>query len=274
MLRSAYHGMTKVEKRIANYIMLNPETVMDMTIPALAQAVSSSEITVSRFCKKLGFNGLQSLKIALAADLRQMRADGYPEIRPGDSYETVTAKVFQSIADGLSDTQKLLDFRAAEKAVDILIKARRIAVYGFGNSATVCRDIETRFLRFGMVVQAYSDSHQQVTSASLLTSNDAVIAVSHTGATSELLTSTRLARANGARVIAITSHAASPLTKEADVVLVGMGREVHYCSEAAASRLVHMAMVDVLYTGIAMRMPDQYQENLHRMRKAIAEKRV
>ena len=59
-----------------------------------------------------------------------------------------------------------------------------------------------------------------------------------------------------------------------DIVLVGMGREVRYCSEAAASRLIHMAIVDVIYTGLAMQMPERYQENLEKMRAAIAEKRL
>lgn len=86
-------------------------------------------------------------------------------------------KVFRNITEGLLDTLKLLDYAAIERAVDIIRAARRIAVYGFGNSATVCRDIETRFLRFGMVVQAYSNAYQQVTSASLLTAKDAVIAM-------------------------------------------------------------------------------------------------
>lgn len=272
MLRSAYGGMTKAEKRIADYIFTHPDDLVGITIAELAQKSQSSEITVSRFCKKLGFSGLQSLKIALAGARKD--AGNYLDIQPGDGYETVTAKVFQSLIDGLADTRRLLDPAACEAAVEALAGARRIAVYGFGNSATVCRDIETRLLRFGLVVQAYSDSHQQVTSASLLTKDDVVLAVSHTGATRDLLASVAIAKKNGATILALTSHAASELARAADIALVGMGREVRYCSEAAASRLIHMAIVDVLYTGLAMKMPERYQDNLEKMRAAIAEKRL
>lgn len=273
IFRSAYNGLTKSERRIADYIMDNADKIMAETISELAAHTESSEITVSRFCKKLGFTGLQSLKIALAAELSAEETGG-EDISPCDSYESIAGKIFQNITDGLQDTLKLLDFQAVDEAVSLLLGARRIAVYGFGNSATVCRDIETRFLRFGMVVQAYSDAHQQVTSASLLEAQDAVIAVSHTGATLELLDTVRIAKERGAKVIAITSYAHSNLARLADIVLNGMGREVHYRSEAVASRLVHMAIADVLYTGIAMKMPDKYKENLSRMRAVIAEKRV
>ena len=274
LLRSAYHGLTKSEQRIAEYIMEHADTIMEETIPRLASHTGSSEITVSRFCKKLGFSGLQSLKIALAAELSSEGDARYQEIHPEDSYAMLAEKVFQNISDGLTDTLKLLDYQAVEQAVDVLVKAKRIAVYGFGNSATVCRDIETRFLRFGMVVQAYADAHQQVTSASLLTSEDVVIAISHTGATIAMLDTVKVAKKNGATIIVITSYAKSSLAELADITLIGMGREVHYRSEAVASRLIHMAITDVLYTGSAMKIPARYRNNISRMRAVIAEKRV
>lgn len=275
ILRSAYGGLTRSERRIADYIMEHAEKIMEQTISELAANTGSSEITVSRFCKKLGFSGLQSLKIALAAEISSADSNLlYQDICPQDSCETVAGKVFQNIGDGLQDTLKLLDYAAVEQAVTQLLAARRIAVYGFGNSATVCRDIETRFLRFGLIVQAYADAHQQVTSASLLEPGDAVIAVSHTGATLELLETVRIAKERGVKIIAITSYAQSNLARLADITLNGMGREVHYRSEAAASRLIHMAITDILYTGIAMRIPQRYRENIGRMRAVIAEKRV
>ena len=274
VMRGSYAYMTRTEKRIADYVSANMDAVMEQTISELAAAVGSSEITISRFCKKLGFSGLQSFKIALAAELHTQTDMVYQDIDAADTREVVVQKVFHNIADGLSDTLKLLDYAAIERAVGLLRAARRIADYGFGNSATVCRDIETRFLRFGMVVQAYSDAHQQATSAALLTAGDAVIAVSHTGATIELLDTVRTARQAGAAVIVITSHAHSPLAKLGDVVLHGMGREVHYSSEAVSSRLIHMAITDALYTLMAMQSPKEYRCNLQKMRTVIAKKRL
>ena len=270
ILRSVYGDLTRSEQRIADYIMDNAEKIMEQTIPELAKNTGSSEITVSRFCKKLGFSGLQGLKIALAAELSAASGKSFQEINLSDSVETVTAKVFQNIVDGLQDTLKILDYRKVEEAVDALSQARRVAVYGFGNSANVCRDIETRFMRFGISVQAYSDISQQVTSASLLTKDDVVIAVSHTGATLKLLESVRIAKAAGARIIVITSYAQSSLARLGDIVLTGMGREVHYSSESAASRLIHIAIADVLYTRLAMRNPEGYHANIAKMRKVIA----
>lgn len=274
VLRSRYKNLTKTERRIADYIIENEKNIMAQTISDIALQTNSSEITVSRFCKKLGHSGLQSLKIALAGERIAADESIYQDIHQDDSYEVVAGKVFQNINDGLQDTLKLLDFKAVEKAVAILCRARSIAVYGFGNSATVCHDIETRFMRFGMMVRAYADSHMQVTSAALLTPSDVVIAVSHTGSTMELLQSVDIAKANKVPVIAITSYVNSPLAKRADIVLHGMGREVRYRSEAVASRLVHLAIADLLYMGISLQDVEQYTQHMHKMRQVIAKRRL
>lgn len=273
ILRSVYQDLTKSEQRIASYIMENAVRIMEQTIPELAGNTKSSEITISRFCKKLGFSGLQALKIALAAELSNAGEMEFREIGDKDTEEQVAAKVFQNIMDGLQDTLKILDFQQVAKAVQVLQKARRVAVYGYGNSATVCQDIETRFMRFGMVIQAYADMSQQLTSASLLTKEDVVIAVSHTGATIKLLEAVRVAKRAGAAVIVITSYAQSNLAKLGDVVLTGMGREVHYSSESVASRLIHMAITDVLYTAMARSNPESYHDNIAKMRSVIADTR-
>ena len=272
-LRSAYPGLTRAEKAIALYISEHADDIMEQTISTIATATSSAEITVSRFCKKLGFQGLQGLKISLAAEVYSLRENRYQSISPEDSSRDIACKMFQNIMDGLHDTLKILDFQAVENAARALMNARHIAVYGFGNSATVCRDIETRFLRFGMVVQAYADAHMQVTSASLLDKRDVALAISHSGASRDLLDTVRTARHNGAKILAITSYAQSPLARLADITLIGMGREIHYQSEAVASRLIHMAIADLLYMAIAMQMPEAYQKNIRRMREAIGEKK-
>lgn len=274
LMRSSYNNMTKSEKRIIDYILANEKSVMSQTISDLAANTNSSEITISRFCKKLGFNGLQSLKIALAGEVFSKDELISQEINPNDSYKVVAEKLFSSIADGLQDTLKLLDFAQIQKAVDLISDARQLCVYGFGNSYTVCKDIETRFMRFGIPVKAYCDLHMQVTASSLLTNKDVIIAVSHTGSNIDLLQSVELAHKNNIPIIAITSYMHSPLCKLADVVLHGMGREVAYKSEAVASRLIHMAIADVLYMGVYQKNIDKGFANIKKMRSAIAKRRM
>lgn len=144
VLRSAYGGLTKSERRIADYIVDHTGEVMEQTISDLAVHAQSSEITISRFCKKLGCSGLKELKLMLAAELSAAPQKAFHDIQTGDSGWDVAAKVFANIAEGLQDTLSLLDYDALDAAARLLLKARRIYVFGFGNSATVCMDMATR----------------------------------------------------------------------------------------------------------------------------------
>ena len=81
-------------------------------------------------------------------------------------------------------------------------------------------------------------------------------------------------RKNKAKVILITSYLKSPATKLADVVLTGLAKETHYRSEAMASRLVHLAIVDCIYTGVMQRRMDDFIDNMERVRDAIAREKV
>lgn len=274
ILRSAYPDLTKSEKKIADFIMAHVEDITNYTIAELAKNTDSSDITISRFCKKLGFTGLQGLKLALAAEpALHHENDRYTDIHLMDSYQEMAVKLFQNIEEGLQDTLKLLDFQEVSRAVDCLLGARIIYVYGVGNSATLCQDFETRFIRFGMMIHMFSDVHMQLTTAALLTEQDVVVAISHSGATHDIVDAVQIAKQNGAKIIAITSRAQSPLARIADIVLVGMGREVHYRSEATASRFVHMAIIDLLYTGVATKVPDTYHHNIEKMRQVIQERK-
>ena len=273
VLRSAYGGLTKSERRIADYIVNHTGEVMEQTVSDLAVHAQSSEITISRFCKKLGCSGLKELKLMLATELSAAPQKAFHDIQAGDTGRDVAAKVFANIAEGLQDTLSLLDYDALDAAARLLLKARRIYVFGFGNSATVCMDMATRFLRLGLAIREYADSHMQVTAAALMTADDVVIAVSHSGATKELLQSVQAAKKAGARVIVITSHGQSPLAALADICLCGMGREVQYTSEAGASRLIHMAIGDVLYTRVAMQEESVFRDNMEKMRREIGKKR-
>ncbi|HET7616375.1 MAG TPA: RpiR family transcriptional regulator, partial [Bacillales bacterium] len=64
-----------------------------------------------------------------------------------------------------------------------------------------------------------------------------------------------------------------PLTKLCDLVLHTKSRETLYRSEALTSRLVQLAVIDVLYVGVAMNRKLETLIGLEKIREAIAGKR-
>ena len=59
------------ERRIADYILAHAQEAANMTQAQLAAESGSSEATVSRFCKKLGYENYRVFQLSLARDVRE-----------------------------------------------------------------------------------------------------------------------------------------------------------------------------------------------------------
>ena len=97
-----------------------------------------------------------------------------------------------------------------------------------------------------------------------------IIAVSYSGSSVQLLSALQTATENGATIILITSHKNSPASRLADYTLIGIGPEVRHNSESSVSRLIHMAIGDVLYTRVSFMQKGFFEENLQKMREGIS----
>ena len=149
ILRTVFPSLTKSGKRIALYIAAHEEEVKRMTLGELAHAIDISEITILRFCKQLGFVGFQELKVELASGRGEATNFlGYDLVEATDTPQQISQKVIANIINGLQDTLQLLDQAALKEAITALFEARQTLILGFGNSATVCRDMETRLFSF------------------------------------------------------------------------------------------------------------------------------
>lgn len=273
-IRSIYQALTKAEQKVADYILANPTEVVHLSITEMAEVAGSAEATIFRLCQKAGFKGYQRFKIALAGDLYTPNDLISTEVSADDTMTMITRKVFYNINEGLQDTLKIISETALEKAVKTIAGARRVDAYGSAGSAVIATDIEYRLMRLGMTARAYDDPHMQAISAALMQPGDVVMAVSHTGANLDLLDSVNIAKEHGATIIALTSYMKSPLSQIADITLCGSAKETEYRSEAMAARLVHLAIVDALYVGVMREQQDKIADNLQKIRRAIAIRRV
>ncbi|GGF30543.1 RpiR family transcriptional regulator [Halobacillus andaensis] len=273
-IRSSYSKFSDKEKKIADYILEQPETIIHHTINQVADELDVAESTVFRFCKRIGFKGYQALKIALAAEIVTPIKDIHEEINDGDSVTTVSEKVFHSNSKTLESTLQILDGQAIEEAVDALLKARKIEFYGCGGSAVVALDGYHKFIRTGLLTSTQLDSHMQLMSASQLAEDDVAVIISHSGTTKDSLDVLRVLKEKGIKTIAITNFAKSPLTKEADISLYTVSEETDFRSEAFSSRIAQLSIIDALYTNIMIAKQETGKRSLENMREAMSLKRL
>lgn len=68
-LQAAYDDLTKAEKKLASYVLARPNCLVLETASTIARHVGVSQMTVSRFLRKLGFEGLDGIRRQLKSDL-------------------------------------------------------------------------------------------------------------------------------------------------------------------------------------------------------------
>ncbi|MGM0851828.1 MAG: MurR/RpiR family transcriptional regulator [Bacillota bacterium] len=273
-IRSHYSQFSEKEKMIADFIIANPEKIIHSTISGVAEELNVADATVFRFCKRLGFKGYQAMKISLASNLVTPIEDIHETINGGDSEGVIAQKVFRSNIRTLEDSLSMLNEEMFTKAIQGMISARRIEFYGTGGSGFVAMDAHHKFLRTGMTTTAYNDPHMQLISASQLTDADVIVFISHSGSNKDLLEVLDVAKKNRVKTIAITHFAKSPLSNGVDIPLFTVSQETEYRSEALASRISQLSIVDALYVNTMMKRKDLSKASLQKMRDAISIKKI
>jgi DNA-binding MurR/RpiR family transcriptional regulator len=81
-------------------------------------------------------------------------------------------------------------------------------------------------------------------------------------------------KSTGAKTVAITNYAKSPLSSAVDISLYTVSEETDYRSEALSSRLAQLTLIDVLYVNILINKGIEGQNALKKMRDAISVKRI
>ncbi|MRX72579.1 SIS domain-containing protein [Bacillus lacus] len=273
-IRSLYPSFSAKESQIADFILNDPKNIIHLSITQFAEELGVADSTVFRFCKRIGFTGYQSMKIALASEVVTPIKNIHDEITEEDDTKALASKVFRSNMKTLEDTLQIVDTSALEKAADFITGAGKIEFYGSGGSSILAMDAYHKFIRTGLNVSAPSDSHIQLMSASQLRKNDCAIFLSHSGSTKDILDVCEVAGKTGAKTVAITNMAKSPLTKLADLSLYTLSDETDYRSEALSSRIAQLSYVDALYVIVMRSLKENGQEALEKMRKAISTKRI
>ncbi|SFG50366.1 transcriptional regulator, RpiR family [Planifilum fulgidum] len=271
-ISSNWNAFTKAEKKVASRVMEQFDQVIYHSITDLAEEAGVGETTVLRFCRKLGFKGYHEFKLAVAADQVNSVASLHEDIDENDELQVMVQKITMANQKALQDTMALIDRDQLAKAIDMMLQARKVHFYGVGTSGITAQDALNRFLRIGFPAEAFTDSHLQAMAAATLTSEDVAVGITVSGSTKDTVDVLRIARESGARTVAITHFARSPVSQIADVVLLTGGRESPLQGGSLAAKIAQLHVIDLLFTGIAIRSKERALYYKEKTAKAVVDK--
>lgn len=256
------------EQKVADVILASPEEVLDLNMAGLAAAASTSEPTVMRFCRAVGFDGFSVFKIALIRAVALGQPSPSTLIRTDDAVSDMIDKVFNRSIEGIERTRTMLNRAAIAEAVDLIVAANELLMLGAGTSGLVAQDAQQKYPIFGRPCQAPLDNHMQFMAASFSSPSTVTIAISNSGRSHTVIDAAKAAQKAGSKVIAITGGD-SPLSRLADVDIRTSTFEDTEASTPMVSRLAALVIIDVLATGVALRSDEASLERILAMKEGL-----
>lgn len=264
-IQSQYSTLSKVGKRIADYILADPVHITSISIQQMAAELDIAESSIIRFCKIVGCAGFSEVKLLLAKYSPKSVRTIFEDLSETDSISTISKSVFSRNIDTLERALQLLDFEKIEQAVGVLSRAENILILGVGASGTIAEDFYIRLMRIGIRAVSLTDSHLMQIQASQCGPDTAVIAISHTGKTREIVSAVRTARECGAPTIGITGYPDTSLKEVSDICLELYSPEQLFVSP----RVAQFSLIDTLYVSLAIRRKDSVVQNIERMNEVL-----
>ncbi len=275
-IQACLPSLAPAEQRVGQLVLADPRSFAQLPVGELALRAQVSKPTVVRFCRSMGYDGLTDFKHKLAGNVSEGVPFIHRSVDVDDKTGDVLVKVIDNTVAAFLKYRNDADTAALERAAEALAATyktrRRVEFYGVGNSGIVAQDAQHKFFRLGVNSIAYSDGHMQVMSASLLGPGDCVVIISNSGRTRDLVDAADIARTKGATTIVITASR-SPLASAGHIHLAADHPEGYDRYSPMVSRLMHLLIIDVLATCVALRIGSALQPLLKEMKENLRNKR-
>lgn len=281
-IRASIPALPPAEQRVARLLLADPRSFSTLPVGELSERAHVSKPTVVRFCRSVGYDGLADFKLKLAGSVNEGVPFVHRAVDEDDKAGDIVVKVVDNAVAALLRYRNAAAGSSFERAIAALAATARsggrMDFYGVGNSAFVALDAQHKFFRLGVHAQAVTDSHVQLMSATLLGERDCAVLFSNSGRTRDLLDVVEIARRKGVPVIAVTASG-SPLARAVlaggvHVVLAADHPEDADRYSPMVSRLLHLVIVDILTTGVALRLGSAaLRPRLQEMKRALRQRR-
>ncbi len=272
-LQTKYTTLRKSEKKIADYLQQNSQQRLDISITEFAKLLEVSETTVSRFCRVIGYQGFQDLKLSLATSLStDEEFQNIPvDIHENDSTPAIGKKLSDAFSRAIAETQRSLNMDNIDAAVNALVDARQVMLYGIGGSSSIVYAAHHLFVKAGIDCVTYTDGYMQTVTASMMNKESVAFGVSSSGMSKHIVDAMRVASEKGAITIGMTNNRRSDLVQIVQICLFipDGDREIPLYGDFMEAKVCQLYVMDLLYLGLLFKLGEASKKNLKETAKTL-----
>lgn len=243
---------SKLEREISDFIVADPEWVMNSTISEFAAKCKVSPPTISRFCKKIGLSGFPDLKLELMrsitcipdeADLSETWID------EENNWDEIMGMIGGCYQRAITKTIKQADKQILSAVCEKMVSADDVYLVGSGDMYTVAMGLHLQFLQKTNKFHCYTDVPTLIEATRHMSKRSVLVFFSYTGERSRMNSAARLARERDAYIVVVTRFKNSTLTSTADAVLLCDIHKAEYQFNTVPILVSFHFVADLLYVG-------------------------
>ena len=256
-IRAAQKDLSRSQKVIAAYIMEHYDKAAFMTANRLGSVTGVSESTVVRFAVRLGYDGYPTLQSALQDMIRnRLTAVQRLEVTSSKlSDQNILQAVMNDDMEKIASTLASVDQEAFDAAVRDTIGASRIYILGMRSSAGLAGFLgfyfrllfdDVRIISSGGANELYEQLFH-------VGEHDVVYGISFPRYSSSTVRALQFVKSRGARVVAVTDSALSPIARYADYALYARSDMASFVDSLVAP----LSLFNALIIAIGMRRKEE-----------------
>lgn len=213
-IQNKFDTLFPAEKKVATYILENVDEVINLNVSELAQKSNTSDATVVRTIKHLGYDGHYQMRLLLSKDIGKFEVKNEND----DTLNNVQ-KFFSLESERINRLSKSIDFEQLIEIAKVIIKSRIVHIIAVGNTMPVSFDLGFRLQRAGVPCEYSMLFEQFINNINLGSKDDCVIAISRSGASTQVIRGIELAKKKKMRIIMITGELNNKIISNADFVI-------------------------------------------------------
>lgn len=242
VIKENYNCIFSAEKKVADFVLKNPQKTVDSNVSELAKQSGVSDATVVRMCHHIGYTGFYEFRITLAKDLGRQQYETVNRVQTHDEVE----KQFREYAENIIAIGRRIDADVMWNCVNLLKSCKQAHLLAVGNTCPLTQYMGFRLGRLGIKSTYNVAAEYFLNNVNLADSDDILVAISQSGTSKQVIQGLELGKEKGLKAIAITAYANSPVANLADYVLISAGTEGPFNYYKGFAHLNETAVIDAL----------------------------
>lgn len=246
LINDLFNSLSRSEKRVAEFVQKHMDETVLLTLNGLAKKCNTSDATVLRFCRSLGYLGFADFKVSLVPELlrsgKRAFIDTNNKTEPHNTREAFRQNFIIQTDSTLGNcSDEKLSFVASQ-----IFTANKVVIMGLGGSAGVAQIFCDSLGSLGIFSNYFRDRSLIQNIIPILKSDDVVVGISHSGETEEIVTAIKKAKEFGATTFGITNSSQSKLATAVQIPLItGVPTNLmgSYSCQARISQLVILELI-------------------------------